>query len=121
MRELVDASVLTMAPQYPELNDEINRIRSIAVGEEAAFLQTLRTGTTSALAWMFVSIGVASGVGVGCGLVIGVGRTLGLPFAGVHVIEATKQVFRPIAAKKLSRAMQQAEPVLVPSRFTAGQ
>jgi alanyl-tRNA synthetase len=46
MRELVDASVLTMAPQYPELNDEVNRIRQIAVGEEAAFLQTLRTGTT---------------------------------------------------------------------------
>ena len=46
MRELVDATVLTMAPQYPELNDEIGRIRSIAVGEEAAFLQTLRTGTT---------------------------------------------------------------------------
>jgi alanyl-tRNA synthetase len=46
MLELVDASVLTMAPQYPELNDEANRIRQIAVGEEAAFLQTLRTGTT---------------------------------------------------------------------------
>ncbi len=46
MRELVDVSVLTMAPQYPELNDEANRIRQISVGEEAAFLQTLRTGTT---------------------------------------------------------------------------
>jgi alanyl-tRNA synthetase len=46
MSELVDTSVLMMAPQYPELNDEVNRIRSIAVGEEAAFLQTLRTGTT---------------------------------------------------------------------------
>ncbi len=46
MRELVDATVATMAPQYPELNDEANRVRQIAVGEEAAFLQTLRTGTT---------------------------------------------------------------------------
>ena len=46
MLDLVDASVLTMAPQYPELNDEVNRIRQIAVGEEGAFLQTLRTGTT---------------------------------------------------------------------------
>ena len=44
--ELVDATVLTMAPQYPELNDQANRIRQVAVGEEAAFLQTLRTGTT---------------------------------------------------------------------------
>jgi len=46
MGELVDATVLTMAPQYPELNDEANRVRQIAVGEESAFLQTLRTGTT---------------------------------------------------------------------------
>ena len=46
MSELVDATVLTMAPQYPELNDEHNRIRTIAVGEETTFLQTLRTGTT---------------------------------------------------------------------------
>ena len=46
MRELVDATVLSMAPQYPELNDEVGRVRTIAVGEEAAFLQTLKTGTT---------------------------------------------------------------------------
>ena len=46
MGDLVDATVLTMAPQYPELNDESSRIRQIAVGEEAVFLQTLRTGTT---------------------------------------------------------------------------
>ncbi len=46
IKELVDATVLTMAPQYPELNDEANRIRTVAESEEAAFLQTLRTGTT---------------------------------------------------------------------------
>ena len=46
MQELVDRTITTMAPQYPELNDEANRIRQIAVGEESAFLQTLRTGTT---------------------------------------------------------------------------
>ncbi len=45
MAELVDSTVLTMAPQYPELNDEVNRIRQIATAEEATFLQTLRTGT----------------------------------------------------------------------------
>ena len=43
--ELVDRTILTMAPQYPELNDEANRVRQIAVAEEAAFLQTVRTGT----------------------------------------------------------------------------
>ncbi|MUH45971.1 MAG: alanine--tRNA ligase, partial [Actinobacteria bacterium] len=46
MRELVDATVLAMAPQYPELNDEASRVRQIAEAEEATFLQTLRTGTT---------------------------------------------------------------------------
>lgn len=45
MGDLVDATVRTMAPQYPELNDEASRVRQMAVGEEAAFLQTLRTGT----------------------------------------------------------------------------
>lgn len=46
MGELVDATVRAMAPQYPELNDEAARIRSIAVSEETAFRATLRTGTT---------------------------------------------------------------------------
>ena len=46
MSELVDATVLAMAPQYPELNDEVDRIRSVSVAEEASFDSTLRTGTT---------------------------------------------------------------------------
>jgi alanyl-tRNA synthetase len=46
MGELVDVTIRTMAPQYPELNDTANRIRQTAVGEESAFLQTLRTGST---------------------------------------------------------------------------
>jgi SAM-dependent methyltransferase len=45
-----------------------------------------------------------------------VGRALGLPFAGVHIIEATKQVFRPVMARRFARVMRDAEPVLVPSR-----
>lgn len=45
MGELVDTTVLFMAPQYPELNDEHQRIRQVSIAEEAAFLQTLRTGT----------------------------------------------------------------------------
>jgi alanyl-tRNA synthetase len=46
MGDLIDRTIETMAPQYPELNDEANRIRQISVAEEATFLQTLRTGTT---------------------------------------------------------------------------
>lgn len=45
MGELVDATVGTMAPQYPELNDEVGRIRQVALAEEETFRQTLRTGT----------------------------------------------------------------------------
>ena len=43
--ELMSTTIATMAPQYPELNDEASRIGSISVQEEAAFLQTLKTGT----------------------------------------------------------------------------
>jgi len=46
MGELVDASVAAMGPQYPELVSASGRIRSISEAEEAAFAQTLRTGTT---------------------------------------------------------------------------
>jgi alanyl-tRNA synthetase len=46
VRELVDVTVRAMSPQYPELADEQRRIETVAVAEEASFLQTLRTGTT---------------------------------------------------------------------------
>ena len=45
MSQLIDATVHAMAPQYPELNDEAERIRSVASGEESTFETTLRTGT----------------------------------------------------------------------------
>jgi SAM-dependent methyltransferase len=37
-----------------------------------------------------------------------VGAALGLPFAGVHIVEATKQVYRPLSARVATR------PLLVP-------
>ena len=43
--ELMGTTITTMAPQYPELNDEASRITTVSVQEEGAFLQTLRTGT----------------------------------------------------------------------------
>ena len=45
MRELVGAGIEAMSPQYPELQQERDRIHSIAEAEEAVFLQTLRAGT----------------------------------------------------------------------------
>ncbi len=46
MAELIDAAILAMGSQYPELVSDAGRIRSIAVNEEAAFLSTLKSGTT---------------------------------------------------------------------------
>jgi SAM-dependent methyltransferase len=40
---------------------------------------------------------------------------LNLPFAGVHVIEATKQVWRPLPVRKAFRLAPVPEPVMVPS------
>ena len=44
MQALVDASISAMGPQYPELVTDAGRIATVAVHEEAAFLETLRTG-----------------------------------------------------------------------------
>jgi SAM-dependent methyltransferase len=44
-----------------------------------------------------------------------IGRSLGLPFAGVHVIEATKHVFRPAMVKKTARALPQGQPAFIPT------
>ncbi len=40
-----------------------------------------------------------------------IGAILSLPFAGVHIIEATKQVYRPALAKKMVRALPSLQPV----------
>ncbi len=42
-----------------------------------------------------------------------IGATLSLPFAGVHIIEATKQVYRPILAKRAIRALPVLKPALM--------
>ncbi|MCE3256145.1 MAG: hypothetical protein K0Q64_228 [Nitrobacter vulgaris] len=45
-----------------------------------------------------------------------IGAALSLPFAGVHIVEATKQVYRPIAAKREhSRLIPVLQPTLAPS------
>jgi SAM-dependent methyltransferase len=44
----------------------------------------------------------------------GLGRSLSLPFAGLHVVDATKQLHRPIPVYERRRSRQLA-PVLVPA------
>ena len=43
--ELIITAIAAMSPQYPELHTDRARILEIAVGEESAFLQTLKSGT----------------------------------------------------------------------------
>jgi SAM-dependent methyltransferase len=48
-----------------------------------------------------------------------IGAALGLPFAGVHVVEATKQVYRPVAVRRIARRPVVAlEPALTPAPTT---
>jgi SAM-dependent methyltransferase len=45
-----------------------------------------------------------------------VGAAIGLPFAGVHIVEATKQVYRPVAVRRVARRPLVAlEPTLAPT------
>jgi len=45
-----------------------------------------------------------------------IGATLGLPFAGVHIVEATKQIYRPVSARVATRpARAPLHPALAPS------
>jgi alanyl-tRNA synthetase len=46
MRELVEATIEAMSPQYPELVEEWPRIEAVATGEEGAFLETLGKGAS---------------------------------------------------------------------------
>jgi SAM-dependent methyltransferase len=51
-----------------------------------------------------------------------VGATLSAPFAGVHIVDATKQVYRPIPARREKRVLVPAlKPVLAPSPSPAAR
>jgi hypothetical protein len=44
------------------------------------------------------------------------GAALGFPFAGVHIVEAIKQVYRPVGVRAVARArLAPLKPVLAPS------
>jgi alanyl-tRNA synthetase len=46
MAELTKSAIGAMAPQYPELKVESDRILAVTISEEETFLQTLKSGTT---------------------------------------------------------------------------
>ena len=45
IKELIEASIKAMGPQYPELVADSTRIQKVAIAEEESFLQTLKSGT----------------------------------------------------------------------------
>ncbi|MGI9199390.1 MAG: alanine--tRNA ligase [Candidatus Nanopelagicaceae bacterium] len=45
IKELIDAAIKAMGPQYPELVTDQVRIQKVAIAEEDSFLQTLKSGT----------------------------------------------------------------------------
>lgn len=44
-----------------------------------------------------------------------VGTRLGLPGAGLHLVEATKQLYRPVAARRTRARLPKLQPALAPS------
>ena len=49
------------------------------------------------------------------------GSAISSPFAGVHIVEATKQVYRPVAVRRERRRLIPVmEPVLVPTTSPRG-
>jgi SAM-dependent methyltransferase len=50
-----------------------------------------------------------------------IGANLSLPFAGVYMIEATKQVYRPALAGKMSRVRGLLQPIFIPTGNAAGR
>ncbi len=44
-----------------------------------------------------------------------IGSRLGLPGAGLHLVEATKQLYRPVAVRRPRRRLPKLEPVLAPA------
>ena len=109
MGELVLSAIEAMGPQYPELVSDTGRITSVAVGEEASFLETLGRGTT--LLDTAVTKVRASGSSVLPGdQVFALHDTYGFPFeitlemaadAGVEVDEAG---FRSLMSEQKERA-----------------
>ena len=114
MGELIDASVASMAPQYPELLDAHGRVRSISEGEEAAFVATLKAGT------QIFDLAVADAKASGTPTLSGASTfslhdTYGFPFdltlemaveAGVHVDE---DGFRRLMKEQKDRAKADAK------------
>ncbi|MCY7365162.1 MAG: alanine--tRNA ligase [Frankiaceae bacterium] len=113
MAELVEASIGAMGPQYPELVQDASRIASVAVGEEASFLETLTKGATvfdSALPAARQAGGVLSG-----SQAFALHDTYGFPFdltlemAAEQGLSVDEEGFRSLMAEQRTRAKADAK------------
>ena len=113
MAELVEASIGAMGPQYPELVQDASRIASVAVGEEASFLETLTKGATvfdSAVPAARQAGGVLSG-----SQAFALHDTYGFPFdltlemAAEQGLSVDEEGFRNLMAEQRTRAKADAK------------
>jgi SAM-dependent methyltransferase len=87
----------------PYSRSQLNRLMRETLFSPEAWAETLYVPPLPG--WVFLRTAVAwERVGV----------TLSLPFAGLHMVEATKQLYRPVAVRKIRRASR-VSPVLVPA------
>ncbi|MGQ0842654.1 MAG: alanine--tRNA ligase [Sporichthyaceae bacterium] len=114
MHALIEVAIDAMAPQYPELRTEANRIHAIADGEEAAFGRTLRAGTT------ILDNAVASTKAAGSSVLSGeqafaLHDTYGFPIdltlemAAEQGIEVDREGFKALMTEQIQRAKADAK------------
>ena len=114
MEELIDASIEAMGPQYPELNSEAGRIRTICATEESAFLSTLRTGTTI-FESVVADVRSAGGAQLGAAEAFALHDTYGFPIdltlemAAEKGLEVDHDGFRRLMGEQRDRAKADAK------------
>ena len=116
MGRLIDAAVLAMAPQYPELTEAHARVRTVAEAEEAAFVSTLKQGTQI----FDVAVADAKAASTGTPTLSGASTfslhdTYGFPFdltlemAAEHGVHVDEDGFRRLMKEQKDRAKADAK------------
>ena len=108
VRELVEASIGAMGPQYPELVTDAERIHAVARAEEASFLETISKGATifdTALPQARAAGGVLSGhKAFALHDTYGFPIDLTLEMAAEQGLTVDEQGFRSLMAEQRQRA-----------------
>ena len=93
----------------PYSRSQLNRLMRDTLFSPEGWAETLYVPPLPGLAYLRAAL-VWERLGLG----------LGLPFAGVHVVEASKQLYRPITVRQARRAERLA-PVFVPAPASRGR